>query len=294
MEKVVEVEVIREIVVPATPSAPTPRSKPVLFATYGPSSYTAAAALGFSEGIEVELRPLSNDGTIPVGLENHRGVVLVSAAPSYEALAQVRALVEEGQRAAIILRYCDSEVQENMRSAFGVSCSQRGTEVRGGGQQISPLFNGLLMEVSPGVEFSPGPLGNDECVAAAAAKDDSGSVCTAVFGTAGSGQYIFLNIATNGEGGPWIFNRAIEFVDNREAVLRLLNWVIEDPTARAQPTQEPSGARTFDPASLLARFSTSDPAEGEERAAAATEIIKQSLTGSLTPESLNRILSSGN
>ena len=99
----------------------------------------------------------------------------------------------------------------------------------------------------------PGQSGDFTC--AATIDIPTGAVCTALQGTVGEGKVIFIVGTWIWEGG-WLEDRYFHFRDHKEAASRLLHWLVEEPSSRL-PT---SGS--FDAGSVLARFSTTDPAEG--------------------------------
>ena len=84
----------------------------------------------------------------------------------------------------------------------------------------------------------------------------------------------------------WFLDGEIDLKDHREAVSRMLNWLVEEELgSKALPTD-----RSFDTASVLARFSTSDPAVVEARSDAVSEIVSMYIEGNAGREQILDLL----
>ena len=297
VEKVVVKEVIKEVVVTPAPTregtsqtavaqstvaptrSPAANNKSILLVADTIRFYTQVVAMGFSEGILVKnVRDIEASGTethmIPndIEIESFPGMIVLGWRPTYELIKQVRSYVESGGTAAIVLFRCNSDSQEALQFTFGISCTafDPSFHIRGRGEQFAPFFGGLFMElIFVTIGLVPGSSNDSRCVAKV--QSDFGTVCTALYGTAGHGRYIFM--ISGSKTASWMNDSYIHEKDNREAALRLLNWLVEEPSSRALPPT------SFDAASVLARFSTSDPVEGEQRADAVGDIIALHNTG---------------
>ena len=110
------------------------------------------------------------------------------------------------------------------------------------------------------------------------------SRAASVLAKVGSGEALFITGFSAGDEGTrfrgyvnFLNDRSIDLWDNEEAAHQMIRWLMgltEESDFLALP-----GNRTFDAASVLARFSTGDPRKGEERADASGEIIAQYSSG---------------
>lgn len=307
VEVVKEVVVERVVVVTATP-VPTPtasRSAPtaqpaamsipttvaknrsiLLVRNWNTDDFTQLGSLGFSEGISVKIvagktRWSNQTGRPPkdISFNKHRSMMVVGE-PNSILLDEVRTFVSSGGNAVLLINRCkayDQDIeylQQELQFAFGVSCAESSVSypIRGRGDRFLPFWDGLVLS-SPehtSVEFVPGPSGDFECIGKV--QVEIGTLCTALHGVVGNGNVLFI-------ANPhmtWASTFGDEYIhlrDNRKAASRLLNWLVEAPSTRTSPTD------SFDAASVLARFSTSDRVEGEARADAVGEIITQHQSG---------------
>ena len=286
---------------------PTPvvETKSVLFVTSDSDSWTQMSALAFANGIETEFLSdrLSDGDNFGFRLNQTNSLYVVMQTPdrevTYNQLKLIREFISAGGKAAIFVIKCNSS--EDLRDTIGISCAEanigslrpngQGT-LRLDGENFSPLWDGLyLMGECSGdsnrchvrVEFFAGNSGDFECVAAMGT--EIGGICTALYGTIGEGEVMFMSDSVVPFwSAHWFYDGAIQLGDNREAGLRLLQWLVErdEPSARESQSGDsvtlPSGS--FNAASILARFSTANPIIGEERAAAVGEIIAQYEAGS--------------
>ena len=229
-------------------------------------SYTRLSSSALSEEIRSEVvlgvDPHSNlVGKIPEGvdLRDYRAV-LVQGEPTHELLEEVRAFVSSGGNAAFLLPECspstENPINDHLQLSFGISCVITAPfRIRGRGDQFAPLWQGLVMDgdYDSRVDFSPGPSGEFKCVANV--KTEGRTVCTALQGTIGAGRVLFIAdtrvLSIFSDAG---YQRG----DHAEAASRLLNWLVEEPSARVLPSGNSSDfPRSFNAASVVARFSTS-------------------------------------
>ena len=233
-------------------------------------SYTRLSSLALSEGIRPEVvlgvDPHSSlVGNIPEGvdLREYRSV-LVQGEPTLELLEEVREFVSSGGNAAFLIPECspstESPTNDHLQFSFGISCVITAPfRIRGRGDQFAPLWQDLVMDgdYDSRVDFSPGPSGEFKCVANV--KTEGRTVCTALKGTIGAGRVLFI---ADTRGRSMFSDAVYQRGDHAEATSRLLSWLVEEPSARALPSDNlsdfpsPSNA-----ASVVARFSTSDPLE---------------------------------
>ena len=292
VEVVKEVEVVVEKVVTPTP-VPTPVTADtgVLFIdNHDWAKYTNLPAIGFSEGIPVTVTD-DQDAAIPfLNIAEYRAV-LVTNTPNAQLLRALYDYVHSGGNAAVFMELCDSEA---LQAEFKVACANTPHTffLQGRGEWYAPFWNGLTIASSDldpryghraRVHFLAGQT-DFTCVRRT--HPEIGSFCTAVYGKVGRGKAIFLtNSANYGCTNPYsspysscpshfLEDRSIHLKDNTEAAARLFHWLVEGPSSRALPAYD-----SFDAASVLARFSTSDPIQGEARADAASQIIARHKSG---------------
>ena len=265
----------------------------------GDRHFTQLSALAFSEGISITVggywsdRGYSRGDVFPIPSE-YRGVLVTDITPSHSELEGLRQFVASGGNAAIFISSCESDVLESLQFVFGVSCViiTRGKfewnyylELRGRGEQYSPHWGGLILETTDlnlrsKVAFVTGQ--SDEIACTSTATVASRSVCTSLSGTVGDGNVLFLlgslNNSTRFEDGT------LHSRDNMKAASRLLYWLVEEPSSRVLPSNnspyflfplDELSTDSFHADSVLARFSTVDPVESEERADAVDRIISQ-------------------
>ncbi len=179
-------------------------------------------------------------GQIPEGvdLREHRSV-LVQGEPTHELLEEVRAFVSTGGNAAFLKPECspstESPTNDHLQFSFGISCVITAPfRIRGRGDQFAPLWQDLVMDgdYDSRVDFRPGPSEEFNCVANV--KTEGKTVCTALKGTIGAGRVLFIADTR----GLIIFSDAgYQRGDHAEAASRLLNWLVEEPSARALPSE---------------------------------------------------------
>ena len=160
VEVIKEVEIVREVVVTATPEptravptstpepirvvstptlegptptpTPAPKKRAVLVVDTYIDDHKQMKALGFTESIDVELyetdrvRHANGPSTLDavekaVTIRNYGGV-LVTGRPTYELMKQVRRFVEAGGRAAIATN-CKANLQEYLQALYEISCA---------------------------------------------------------------------------------------------------------------------------------------------------------------------------
>ena len=317
VEKIVEVEKV--VVVTATP-VPTPAAEqdtgdePTLVDDWsvlivdaeslGYSSYSNFAALGFSKGIPTGVVNPPRSGeryvhTIPksLSIREHPGIIVVGK-PEGDLLEQMHEYALSGGNLAILVNSCYGNVRPDLERIFGISCGETNFGMRGRGEQFAPFLRGLVINVQHldddflrhaeyRTNFLSGPSGDFRCVAKAKTliNEQMVELCTALYGTVGHGKVIVMAggwiVTSSGIMGAtyvspeWFNDEFIHGMDHERAALRLFNWLVD------KPIQDASTNNSFDTASVLARFSASDPVEGEERASAAGEIIEQHRSGNV-------------
>ena len=294
---------------PRPTATPVVNTKSVLFVTDRSEDWTQMSALAFANGIETEFLSdsLSSGVNFLFRLNRANSLYIVMRTPDrevgYGQLKLIRDFISDGGKAVIFVIRCDSS--EDLRDTIGVSCAKAGLgrlrdngqgTLRVGGEHFSPLWRGLyVMDECPeacvvGVEFFAGNSGDFECIAAIGT--DKGNICTALHGTIGEGELMLMSDAflAGSYYDHWFYDRRINFGDNKDAGLRLLQWLVErdEPSARESQSGDsvtlPGGS--FDAASLLARFSTTfiSSEEGEKRANAVGHILAEHRSGNTNTE----------
>ena len=283
-------EVVREVVVTATPaptfglpsrtatpSVPTatptpsaPNRSVLLYAPYRDT--TQMAALGFAHGIEVKV--LSD--TTWIHPRRQGLIVYVTATQKYEVYDLLKAalkFVEAGGNAALFIDRCDKHTLEDLQEWLGVSCANMddGQKLDGRGRHFTPFDGGYRMELFLDVELLPGSSGDASCVTVLGMPEPSKrKVCTVVYGEVGAGRFLLLS------SGIWFSDSSILHKNHKDAAFDLLNWLVtatRDSGALDLPESPP------DAATMLARFSTRDPVDGEWRAVAVSMLVAEYVSG---------------
>lgn len=322
VEKVVEVEKIVEVVkeievaetssipalratampVPIATPAPRATATPVPTATPAPTdvlllalygekgnrysdyswAYSHLPALGFSNGIPITVTRYETPN-----VSDYAGV-LVARVPEWGGMSEVHSYVYSGGNAAVFVDTCDTDDAENLQADFGITCAKmpsRDYRIQGSGEQFAPFWDGLTISLFGAIVRVQLLPGQSEFTCIEAWDEESGTFCSALYGSVGKGNVIFMisgldPYCTYARDCPdnILNDRYINHYDHKEAASRLLRWLVRtDTESRSQSSQLET---KFEAASVLARFSTTSAVEGEERANAVGEIIAQYGSGS--------------
>ena len=204
-------------------------------------------------------------------------MIVVGERLTFTLLKKVREFVFSGGNAALFIFQCETGLQKDLQLSFEISCADARLLVneRRRGEQMAPFLHGLVMDIREiSIDFVPGPSRRFECVAKLQGEDRTG--CTALSGNVGNGKAIFMDRGTlysYASAPAWFEDKHFHDADHREAASKLLNWLVEEAGGSRLRTN------SFDAVSALARFSTADPTEGEERADAVGQTIKQYQSG---------------
>ena len=256
VEKVVEVEVVREIVVTATPAA-TPVPIPPTPVPPSPQPATPAPTTApTSQSAAVIPTPVSNDYFV---IMRYVQDYSYGAIEYFADFPSMNVYTFEGGGGSMTFKNPET-FMNHLLEVGAITAEQRGHFSRGGAVKV------YLDDLSEAVYILmhswayPGRGKGDNFT-----KDDA----------------IDLSHRRMDE----------EFNLNRIALEKLLYYFDESQlntgkhhsgsasSSGSTPRSEASPTSSFDAASLLARFSTSDPAEGEGRAAAVSEIIARYQSG---------------
>ena len=148
-------------------------------------------------------------------------------------------------------------MNDHLRLSFGMSCVITAPfRIRGRGDQFAPIWQGLVMDgdYDSRVDFNPGPSGEFKCVANV--KTEGRTVCTALQGTIGAGRVLFI---ADTRALSMFSDAGYQRGNHAEAASRLLDWLVEEPSARALSFDNSSASPiSFNSDSVMARFFTSD------------------------------------
>ena len=283
---------------PTNTPPPIPTSTPiptaVLLVRPSDIGYTHMSAIAFSEGIPVDVvvgatsrsiyRDFYEADTIDIDPSRYRGA-FVTHTPGPGLLSNVHAFVYSGGNAVVLLNIC---LARDLQEIVGITCANmpnRDYTVKGLGERFAPFWNGLTIDGGPYFKFEVQLLpGQSDFSCIQWTHPETGKFCTALYGKVGDGNIIFMVSRWANKGVPGrphyryaksILDDGLIFkYDHKEAALRLLRWLVQDPASGVLPANA-----SFDAASVLARFSTTDPMEGEARADAAGQIIAQYTSG---------------
>ena len=244
--------------------------------------YSHLPALGFSEGIPITVTRYSTPSV------SEYGGVVAARIPEGSGMSEIHSYVYSGGNAAVFVDTCDTDDAERLQADFRVTCAKmpsRDYRIQGSGEQFAPFWGGLTISLFDSIVRVQLLPGQSEFTCIEAWDEESGTFCSALYGSVGKGNVIFM-ISGLDPGCTYprkcpnniLSDEYINHYDNKEAASRLLHWLVQtDTESRSQSSQLET---KFEAASVLARFSTTSAVEGEERANAVGEIIAQYGSGS--------------